>query len=75
MKSPLILICLAVSTLFAQFASTSPLNAGEMKRILVLGDSLSQAFRLKPGEAYPALIVGVTMDRAHESVRNPEFVV
>jgi len=56
MKSPLILVCLAVSALFAQFASTSPLNAGEMKRILVLGDSLSGGFGLKPSEAYPALL-------------------
>jgi acyl-CoA thioesterase I len=56
MKSPLILVCLAVSALFAQFASTSPLNAGEMKRILVLGDSLSGGFGLKSSEAYPALL-------------------
>ena len=56
MKSPLILVCLAVSTLFAQFALTSTLNAGEMKRILVLGDSLSGGFGLKPSEAYPALL-------------------
>src|SRR5882724_4032830 len=56
MKSPLILVCLAVSTLFGQFASISPLNAGEMKRILVLGDSLSGGFGLKPSEAYPALL-------------------
>ena len=56
MKSPLILVCLAVSILFAQFASTSPLNAGNMKRILVLGDSLSGGFGLKPSEAYPALL-------------------
>jgi acyl-CoA thioesterase I len=56
MKSPLILVCLAVSALFAQFASTSPLNAGDMKTILVLGDSLSGGFGLKPSEAYPALL-------------------
>ena len=56
MKSPLILVCLAVSILFAQFASTSPLNAGDMKKILVLGDSLSGGFGLKPSEAYPALL-------------------
>ena len=56
MKSALILACFAVSVLFAQFASTSPLNAGEMKRILVLGDSLSGGFGLKPSEAYPALL-------------------
>jgi acyl-CoA thioesterase-1 len=56
MKSALILVCLAVSTLFAQFASTSPLNTRDMKRILVLGDSLSGGFGLKPSEAYPALL-------------------
>lgn len=56
MKSPLILVCLAGSTLFGLFASTSPLKAGEMKRILVLGDSLSGGFGLKPSEAYPALL-------------------
>jgi acyl-CoA thioesterase I len=56
MKSPLILVCLVGSALFAQFASTSPLNAGEMKRILVLGDSLSGGFGLKPSEAYPVLL-------------------
>jgi acyl-CoA thioesterase I len=56
MKSPLIVVCLAVSILFAQFAWTSPLNAGGMKRILVLGDSLSGGFGLKPSEAYPALL-------------------
>ncbi len=56
MKRALILFCLAVSILFAQFASTSPLNAGDMKKILVLGDSLSGGFGLKPSEGYPALL-------------------
>jgi acyl-CoA thioesterase I len=56
MKSSLILVCLAVSTLFAQFASTSQRNGGEMKKILVLGDSLSGGFGLKSSEAYPALL-------------------
>jgi len=56
MKSPLILVCLAGSIFFAQFASTSLLNAGEMKRVLVLGDSLSDGFGLKRSEAYPALL-------------------
>jgi acyl-CoA thioesterase I len=55
-KNPLILVCLVGSILFAQFASISPLNAGDMKRILVLGDSLSGGFGLKPSEAYPALL-------------------
>jgi acyl-CoA thioesterase I len=56
MKSALILVCLAGSILFGQFASSSPLEAGDMKRILVLGDSLSGGFGLKPSEAYPALL-------------------
>jgi acyl-CoA thioesterase-1 len=56
MKSALTLVCLAVSILFAQFTSSSPLEAGDMKRILVLGDSLSGGFGLKPSEAYPALL-------------------
>ena len=56
MKSSLILVCLAVSTLFAQFASISQRNGGEMKKILVLGDSLSGGFGLKSSEAYPALL-------------------
>jgi acyl-CoA thioesterase-1 len=56
MKSPLILVCLAGSIFVAQFASTSPLNAGEMKRVLVLGDSLSDGFGLNRSEAYPALL-------------------
>jgi acyl-CoA thioesterase-1 len=56
MKRALILVCLALSILFGQFASISPLEAGEMKRILVLGDSLSGGFGLKPSEAYPALL-------------------
>jgi acyl-CoA thioesterase-1 len=56
MKSPLILVCLAVSILFAQFATPPRVNAGDMKTILVLGDSLSGGFGLKPSEAYPALL-------------------
>jgi acyl-CoA thioesterase-1 len=56
MKSTLILFCLAASTLFAQFASSSPRKAGDTKRILVLGDSLSGGFGLKPSEAYPVLL-------------------
>jgi acyl-CoA thioesterase I len=56
MKSALILVCLALSTLFGQFASSSPLKPEAMKRILVLGDSLSGGFGIKPSEAYPALL-------------------
>jgi acyl-CoA thioesterase I len=56
MKSALTLVCLAGSILFGQFASSSPLKPGEVKKILVLGDSLSGGFGLKPSEAYPALL-------------------
>jgi acyl-CoA thioesterase-1 len=56
MKSALTLVCLAVSILFGQFASSSPLKPEEMKRILVLGDSLSGGFGIKASEAYPALL-------------------
>jgi acyl-CoA thioesterase-1 len=56
MKSAFTLVCLAGSILFAQFTSSSPLEAGDMKRILVLGDSLSGGFGLKPSEAYPGLL-------------------
>src|SRR6266567_3750494 len=45
--SPLVIL----SFLFAQ-----PVSAAPMKRILVLGDSLSGGFGLKPSEAYPALL-------------------
>ena len=38
-------------TLFAQ-----SMSAGQMKRILVLGDSLSAGFGLEPNQAYPALL-------------------
>src|SRR5437773_10528403 len=40
-----------LSILFAQ-----PASAAETKNILVLGDSLSDGFRLKRSEAYPALL-------------------
>src|SRR6266702_250984 len=45
--SPLVIL----SFLFAQ-----PVSAAPMKRILVLGDSLSGGFGLKPSEGYPALL-------------------
>jgi acyl-CoA thioesterase I len=44
--------------LFAQSAPTPPHDASAVKRILVLGDSLSEGFRLKPSEAYPLLLAG-----------------
>ena len=52
-KSVLILGYFVVSTLCAQAA---PRNPSGMKAILVLGDSLSGGFGLKPSEAYPALL-------------------
>src|ERR687891_1163163 len=55
-KTVVILVCLALPIVFAEFASTSPIDAGDMKRILVLGDSLSDGFGLKRSEAYPALL-------------------
>jgi acyl-CoA thioesterase I len=55
-KRALVLICLAVCILFVLFASGPPLYAADMKRILVLGDSLSGGFGLKRSEAYPALL-------------------
>jgi len=52
-KSILIAGCFVVSALCAQAA---PRNPSGMKTILVLGDSLSGGFGLKPSEAYPALL-------------------
>ena len=54
-KSVLILGCFAGSILCAQSAYTAPLSSG-MKKIFVLGDSLSEGFQLKPSEAYPLLL-------------------
>jgi acyl-CoA thioesterase I len=56
MKSALILACLTLPILLSQSAFASPLDRGNMKRILVLGDSLSDGFGLKRSEAYPALL-------------------
>src|SRR5712691_6454769 len=36
---------------------TQSMSAVQMKRILVLGDSLSQGFGLKSSEAYPTLLI------------------
>jgi len=54
-KSVLILGCFAASILCAQSAYTAPISS-RMKTILVLGDSLSEGFQLKPSEAYPLLL-------------------
>ena len=51
MKNAIISIPAILSLLYAQVA-----NAAQMKRILVLGDSISEGFQLKPSEAYPMLL-------------------
>jgi acyl-CoA thioesterase-1 len=56
MKSALILACLTLPILLSQSAFASRLDRGNMKRILVMGDSLSDGFGLKRSEAYPALL-------------------
>lgn len=43
--------------LCAQTASAARRDSSAVKRILVLGDSLSEGFLLKPSEAWPMLIV------------------
>ena len=45
-----------MSILLAQSALVAENNSSTMKRILVLGDSLSDGFGLKRREAYPALL-------------------
>src|SRR5437899_4179676 len=51
MNRPAALFALASSIFFTQ-----PVYTAEMKRILVLGDSLSAGFGLKSSQAYPALL-------------------
>src|SRR5213083_2482574 len=51
MRRAIALPLVILSFLFAQ-----PVSAAPMKRILVLGDSLSEGFQLKPSEVYPALL-------------------
>src|SRR5215467_7524565 len=45
-------LCIAILSLFYVQAA----NPAQTKRILVLGDSLSEGFGLKPSEAYPILL-------------------
>jgi acyl-CoA thioesterase-1 len=40
----------------AQFMTAAPHDSSSVKRILVLGDSLSAGFGLEPSQAYPALL-------------------
>ena len=51
MNRPIALLALALSIFFTQYTYASP-----MKRILVLGDSLSAGFGLKSSLAWPALV-------------------
>src|SRR5213596_169670 len=55
MKIPVALCSVLVSILCAQSTRAAPVSS-QMKTILVLGDSLSGGFGLKPSEAYPALL-------------------
>src|SRR2546428_8388342 len=54
MKIP-VALCSVASILCAQSACATPVSS-QIKTILVLGDSLSGGFGLKPSEAYPALL-------------------
>lgn len=52
-----VFLALAIITVVgAQPISAAPHGSQRMKTILVLGDSLSEGFGLKPSEAYPALL-------------------
>ena len=54
----LIFACLGIELLAGvQPANAAPSEISSMKRILLLGDSLSDGFGLKRSEAYPALLV------------------
>src|SRR6266849_2057315 len=55
MKIPVALCSVLVSILCAQSVCAAPVSS-QMKTFLVLGDSLSGGFGLKPSEAYPALL-------------------
>jgi acyl-CoA thioesterase I len=55
-KRLFILAWLVAALFVAQSAPCAPRNELRMKRILVLGDSISEGFQLKPSEAYPLLL-------------------
>jgi acyl-CoA thioesterase-1 len=55
-KKALISICLVISIFFVCSVWPSPPDPRGIKRILVLGDSISEGFQLKPAEAYPLLL-------------------
>ena len=51
------LFAISLPILFlTQPADSAPRDFSRMKKILVLGDSLSEGFGLKPSQAYPALL-------------------
>jgi acyl-CoA thioesterase I len=51
-------IAVILSVLCAQTASAATRDSSPMKRILVLGDSLSEGFGLRSSQAWPALVTG-----------------
>lgn len=56
-RSATVVLAGILSILLAQSAAAAPRGSSEMKRILVLGDSLSDGVGLPRSEAYPALLV------------------
>src|SRR5438105_4316907 len=52
----------AIAAVAAQSAPAAAHDSSRVKRILVLGDSLSEGFLLKPGEAWPILLVDKIRD-------------
>jgi acyl-CoA thioesterase I len=56
MKIRAALLSVFMSIFCGQSACTAAPTYSPMKTILVLGDSLSEGFRLKPSEAYPLLL-------------------
>ena len=54
--SKALLAIIIITAVAAQPISAAPHDSQRMKTILVLGDSLSEGFGLKPSEAYPALL-------------------
>jgi acyl-CoA thioesterase I len=56
-RSAVVFFGILLSILLAQAGVAAERDPSPMKRILVLGDSLSDGFGLKRSEAYPALLV------------------
>jgi acyl-CoA thioesterase I len=54
--SKALLAIIIITAVAAQPIFAAPHDSQRMKTILVLGDSLSEGFGLKPSEAYPALL-------------------